>query len=121
MKLNIDCIRDVLLYIEENLKFNESIPISELYKNLSYTKEDLNYTCYQLRQGGFIKALITNYDNSGNIPSHILEMTLEGHNFLENIRKNDNWKKVKQIASSTGSFALSIISKIAEDLILRNL
>ena len=55
MKLNPDCIRDVLLYLEENLKISERefLPITlyTLEEELTkYSKEDIFYSVYNLRQ-----------------------------------------------------------------------
>ena len=39
MKLNYDCIRDVLLYLEENLELNNSIYLENI--KLDYSSDDI--------------------------------------------------------------------------------
>ncbi|MBC3938549.1 hypothetical protein D4A47_06415 [Anaerotruncus massiliensis (ex Liu et al. 2021)] len=41
-------------------------------------------------------------------------MTLSGHEFLESIRDDDRWKRIKSGLSAIRNFSLSAISSIAE-------
>ena len=56
MKLNPDCIRDVLLYLEENLVIKDRnklsvISLNQLKENLSqYDEDDIFYSVYNLYQ-----------------------------------------------------------------------
>ena len=50
MKLNYDCIRDVLLYLEENLELNNSIYSEHI--NLNYSPEDIQYSVLKLEEIG---------------------------------------------------------------------
>ena len=55
MKLEHDCIRDLLLYLEDNLKYNEKININSL-KLDSYSKETLMYTADRLIEAKYLNA-----------------------------------------------------------------
>ena len=46
MKLNYDCIRDILLYLEENLELNNSIYSENI--ELNYSSEDIQYSMLEL-------------------------------------------------------------------------
>lgn len=61
MKLNPDCVRDTLLYLEENLAINcknntfEFITLNQLITGMlekynQYTEEDIWYTVYNLKR-----------------------------------------------------------------------
>lgn len=61
MKLNIDCVRDLLLAIENEVNFTEnlkypSININSLCESdflKKYQKQDVFYTALKLNEGGF--------------------------------------------------------------------
>lgn len=69
MKLNPDCVRDVLLYLEENLKIKNSsefseITLKEIKEALSqYTEEDVFYSVYNLYQIKYIEGKINDVGN----------------------------------------------------------
>ena len=44
-------------------------------------------------------------------------LTPEGHQFLSNIREDNNWNKTKEIAASVGSNALDVIKDIASGVV----
>ena len=49
-----DCVRDVMLYVEENLA-NNGLNISSLYTSLKkYSHEDIKYTCKKLNEALFL-------------------------------------------------------------------
>ena len=47
----------------------------------------------------------------------IKNITYSGHQFLDDIRNDNNWGKVKEIASSVGSISVNAISQIATSVI----
>lgn len=117
MKLNPDCIRDILLTIEEKsntkkaLKFTSSCNVDRL---APYTIEEI---CYHFRQCD-LKGFLYNASPRGNERGYYVEdLTPKGHEFLENIREDTNWKKTKEIASKVGSFSLDMLKDIAASVI----
>lgn len=42
------------------------------------------------------------------------DLTPEGHEFLSNIRDDNNWNKIKSVSVSIGFASLKVISAIAE-------
>ena len=84
MKLNQDCIRDLLLYLEENLKLNDYLSISNIsLKN--YSSEELLYTADKLYEAGYLKCSRKVYDNT-DLMIFVSSITYTGHQFLDNIR-----------------------------------
>lgn len=122
MKLNSDCMRDVMLRIEqmqtitadeENNMSIEALWIEDLYEPLAkYDKKDIFYALYNLDQAEYISTNLINGDDSalGYVVNYI---TYEGHNFLDRIRDPKAWRYIKTAGSAIGNFSLSVINQIA--------
>lgn len=123
MKLNIDCIRDVLIFLEENLEINDDLEIKS--QNLhticnalegKYEKPEIAYTLLKLKEGGYIQA--QKFMGNGIISNIIVSsITYEGHQFIESIRSETVFEEVKNRLGKIGVFALNIIQKVAIDYI----
>ena len=111
MKLIHDCIREVLLYIEDNQKYDDILNMSNMTSK--YSHEDICYTCEKLAEANFLKI---NKDLLGNVL--ILNMTYNGHQFLDNIRDSKVWSNTKSVLSKFESVSIEIISKVASNVIL---
>ena len=113
MKLIHDCVRDVMLYIEDNLKLDCILDISEIQNNLtSYSIEDITYTCEKLDEAGYLET--KRYITGDAI---ILKMTYNGHQFLDTIRDDGIWKETKSKISKLASVSLPVIQQVAAQLI----
>lgn len=124
MKLNYDCVRDVLLYLEDNLSLNNSITFPSDIKEsllLKYSKDDVLYTVKILLN----KKLILGDDNfnyaTGMYTANIESLSFDGHSFLDNIRDNQVWSKSKKILSAFKSVSIEIISQVATNVIYKKL
>lgn len=118
MKLNPNCIRDVMLTIEDK-------PITKRYNCMqlcsilpNYSEEDIYYTCIKLHEGGYLHLDIIG-TNKYMLPkiSTIGDLTFSGHQFLENIRNDSTWNKVLAMAKSVGSFSMPTLSAIAVKIV----
>ena len=104
MELNKDCVRDVLLSCEELLKIDEdgymnSLSHEELGQALpNYKTEDIIYTVVKLKEAGFLDVKVTKAFGNILVDVRIYDITFNGHEFLNDIRDDKNWKKVKDIA-----------------------
>lgn len=111
MKLNHDCIRDLLIYLEENLDYKDKIIINSLKLN-NYSKEELMYTADRLYEANYINVNICwNMDST-----HIIVVTsisYQGHQFLDTIRDDNIWKETKIKASKFASISLPILQELA--------
>jgi len=122
LKLNLECIRSVLLTLEDKLVF--TVKEGSLEKNClslnqlcdvmpDYSKPDIFYSLYNLDQAGYVNISVR--WASGEVYSCIVSgMTYSGHEFLEEIRDSSKWGKVKSAASAVRDYSLSAISSIAE-------
>lgn len=118
MKLSIDCIRDVLIALEENLVLDENHIIQsiefESFCTLlpQYSENDVFYTCQKLDEANYIEFDVLYAGNSAYY-SKISNITFDGHQFLETIRSDKVFNKTKSILSKVGSFTLSAVSQVA--------
>lgn len=117
MKLDIDCVRDILLTVEENTGYNEYMTVSEMSINYDllkkYDSDKVMYHIIQSSKANLIDA--EQIDLAGNIM--IKDLTPYGHKFIANIRENSNWNKVKKIANEVGTTSLEAIMQIAINVI----
>lgn len=127
MELNKDCVRDVLLSCEELLKIDEdgymnSLSHEELGQALpNYKTEDIIYTVVKLKEAGFLDVKVTKAFGNILVDVRIYDITFNGHEFLNDIRDDKNWKKVKEIAKSVGAFSINMIAQIAVGVIQTNI
>lgn len=118
MHLNHDCIRDVLFYLEKS-PYNEPVFFQNLLENLStYSKEDLSYTCIKLYEADMIKGHFIELDGE-NMPyiHSISDITMKGHEFLNDVRSDVVWKKTKGVLSKIGSTSISSIVQVASGVL----
>lgn len=115
MRLDIDCIRDILLTIETNCNsYGEYYYPNLIFESLSdYDEDVLTYHLLALNDGGYISCLY-----SDNSIEEISSLTWEGHQYLDTIRPATVWDKTKTILSKSGVSSLSMVSKIASNVAL---
>lgn len=123
MKLNPDCVRDVMIYLEDNLGIERNrfkyVELTSILKNFSdkYEKEDLLYSMFQLTKSGYIVT-----DFSENIVynkfsiSNVLYITPTGHNFISSSKTKNVWPVAKKILGSLGSVSLSVIESVSSGI-----
>lgn len=125
MKLDTNCVRDVLLAIEELQRVfvnddgdveKEALWINDLYAALpGYGREVVFYTLYNLEQAGYIDLTVQWISGCVNMCA-INHMTYEGHEFLESIRDSRQWTSVKKGLVAVRNYSLSAISSVAEGI-----
>lgn len=116
MKLNPDCIRDILLLAEKetSLDFYLDISPNELPESLiQYAPDEVMYHIKQCELSNLL--LVPSWYLDGSCI--ISYLTPDGHQFLANIREDNNWNKTKEIAASVGSNSLDVIKDIASNVI----
>ncbi len=119
MKLNPDCIRDVLLYLEENLTLKDNhkfsaITLAQLEGALpEHTKEDIFYSVYNLYQIRFIEGKINDVNDMKMFFCEINNITWNGHQFLNTIRPKTVWDATKKGAAKLGIMSMDALSTIA--------
>lgn len=118
MKLDVKCVRSVLLEMEKE-PLNQSLDFGELKRRLpQYSEDELHYACYKLYEAGYIHALRVDMDNvtAPYFPS-LNDITFKGHEFLNNIRDDTVFQKALGIAGKAGSFSLETVAQAASAVI----
>ena len=134
MKLNLDCVRNILLCVEDNTGLRkpcffidsgleksrviiavDPIPVptyqSELHKQ--FNNDELIYHINYC-----IKANLLSTNTPHDAYQIIITgLTPHGHEFLENIRDNKIWSGVKDIAAKVGSKSLDSVYLITSNVI----
>lgn len=122
MKLNPNCIRDVLLYLEENLTITPELELKPLIlgqieKGLPYSKEELANVLLILGEAGFIKEA-HNLDGGNKIyQMSVRRITYSGYQFIETVRPKSVWEQTQYVLKQLGSFSLQLIKDISTDLL----
>lgn len=116
MKLNPDCVRDLLLVIEDTCDSNNSFDYYSNQENKILSKYTPNELYYHFRQADLSGLLHQpNYDMSKNF--YTMDLSPNGHEFLSNIRQDNNWNKTKGIAKEVGSFSLDALKSISTGVV----
>lgn len=109
MELNKDCIRDILLYIEQHNILEKDnfgkdrfhiVTFDELCKSdsVKYEDEIIYYAIQKMEESNLIKFnSLKNHSNLNRcfINYHITEITSKGHEFLDNVKNPDIWNEIK--------------------------
>jgi hypothetical protein len=115
MKLEVDLVRLLLLHIEEHA----TRPISNL-DNIEiegWNTDQIDYHVVQLEDAGFIEASIDivpdNEDRSlEHVTYSVRRLTYKGHEFVETVRDDTTWRKVKEKAKAAGAMTLPALVQI---------
>lgn len=124
MKLDIDCVRDVLLCLEEKLTMDENtyrmnrltaVALSKDPTLSEYDTTQIVYTCMKLYEAGYISLVPTDMDNYNYVI--IDDISFYGFQFLEKIRDPQIYTDTKSKLHKIGSFAFSIVEAVAVEAI----
>lgn len=110
MRLNPDCIRDLLLALEDKVELNLRLDFHKNNCNKLTDKYPPNVILYHLNQC-IESGLLKGKNSAGYIL--IYDITPAGHAFLADIRNDNNWNKTKEIATKVGAFSLNALKDIA--------
>lgn len=126
MRLNHDYIRDILLFIESELEYennkHQELRHGDLLKHKmfsKYNKPELTYALELLIKEGYINCSEEPVFYHGNLMSaYITGLTWKGHELLDNVRNDTVWNAVKQKSMKFGKFSLSTLAACAKELTL---
>lgn len=117
MKLNPECIRDLLLDIEKETDIRNEI-LYDLSSDLSdslakYSNAEIEYHLMQCHLNGFL----INARFFGNSRIAVDYLSPVGHRFLADIRSDTVWSRTTKVAGKIGTWSLDTLSKIAANVI----
>ena len=103
MRLNNDCLRDILLYLESCdyyiLNENNDVESNGVWfekickENAQYSKPEIYYSLSNLEQAGFINMSKSSFSNS--LDCCVNFITFQGHEFLNQIKDDKNWSRIQ--------------------------
>lgn len=114
MKLNPDCVRHVLLVVEELSNFDNFFCFPKDWPKDSfdvYSAQEIRYHIEQCFASGLLLEAKGARDLSMNI--FIQDLSPAGHKLLADIRPENNWTKIKKILSKAGTVTLKLIESVA--------
>lgn len=100
MKLNYDCIRDVLIALENELQpsIEFQISLNDMCDKFfsDYLMEDVGYSLIKLKEAGYIDAVLV-YDDLWEIFDVVCrDITFDGHKYLDAVRNSSIWADIKR-------------------------
>ena len=98
MKRDMELVRLILLKIEEEYR---STAIYDL-KITGYDMETIAYHCKILKEAGLVSDYGVQYADNSLWSFGVGSLTWEGNDFLDKIRDNSQWKKVKDVITQKG-------------------
>nr|WP_305040311.1 DUF2513 domain-containing protein [Enterococcus faecium] len=119
MKLNQDCVRDILLLIEDEISFGSFLRLEFFLaseKLSKYDSETIKYTLAKLDETEFLKSN-TRWVNNDLASFSTGMITWKGHKFLDTIRDEKVWSNTKSIISKFSSVSISMVESIASNVI----
>ncbi len=99
-----DYIRDLLIDFERS---EEWFMVVALLVDATAEEEKKFAYCELLVEAGYLKC----YEN------HAYRMTSKGHDFVQAIREDEDWMKIKALSASIGGATLDILNDIAIGLL----
>jgi hypothetical protein len=117
MRLSPDCVRDILLYLEDNLELSSeleflSVSAKTISESLPYSLPEIVNTLILLHEAGFLQVSV---DRAGDkiVIFDVVRLTYAGHQFLESVRPKTTWEKVVGACTKFGSFSLDFVMQVA--------
>ncbi|MFK4824832.1 DUF2513 domain-containing protein [Paenochrobactrum sp. BZR 588] len=117
MKLEVDLLRDLLMYVEEKA----DRPISHLTEIIlkDWEEQTVAYHVMLAAEAGLIIAHISEIPDEYepiflNIRYSVARLTFNGHQFLESIRDPKYWSFIKTTSKNVGNITIGMIGSIAQ-------
>lgn len=111
----MDLIRLILLKIEDEYKTDDIIEM----KIDDYDRDTIIYHCQLLSEAGMISHCKTEHADGGVYLFWVGPLTWEGHDFLDSIRDNSRWNKVKETVKEHAlPFAVDVIKDVAKAFVM---
>lgn len=116
MKLNNDCLRDILLTVE-SIRYGSVLTLDGLHNRLpDYSRNELEYHCLKLHEANYLTIRMVKQGLNYEV-AHIKDLTYQGHEFLNNIHSDDIWNHVKSIGQKVGASSISATTQIAATVV----
>lgn len=118
MKLNPDCVRDVLMALEgitdgrTSYTFGSFEAFKENFSLAAYTADEVEYHLRQCDLNGFLVG--ARFGASGEFT--VIDLSPRAHEFLANIRSETIYKATKERLGKVGVFSLKALVDVAKSV-----
>lgn len=122
MKLNADCVRQVMLTIESFGLTDPANTLTIFDKLPDFSEEDVIYACYKLKESSlinFVKTPVIGWPYGSYQQFKNAELTAQGHDFLTQIANDTVWNRIKQKLKQFASISIPIIIEAATSTVLK--
>lgn len=118
MKLNPDCVRDIILTLEENLIIDEDGDIEQLtveeicsFKQLSsYQSNEIIHIIKILYDSSMLKPGKKYISDTCN---RVADITPQGYEFIDSIKSKNKWNKLKSYTKPLGELTIKALFDLA--------
>ena len=118
----MDLLRDILLFAEKHESYPDGGKVP--FKKDGVSELAISFHIGLLENAKFVIAQSDN-EMYGSYPYKkfyvVVSITWNGYEFLDKIRDEKQWKRIKQMLSKTGDFSFETISRAASSLIAEQL
>jgi len=111
MKLNPDCIRGLLLVLEEQPRQINAPTVIKDPTLSDYSRADVEYALEKLIEAGLVNG--RTHVTKSCIVFTLDSISVTGHKFLDDIRSPKLWSKIKGTASDLGMTSIKSLIPIA--------
>lgn len=128
MQINLDCLKDVLIYCINNIDYEEehnnwytkTVNLNLLYEAnelKDYDRKDIMRSVLKLKECGYITISTYFPENKPYLERCSIEdITMRGYQFADTIKEPTIWDRTKSIASKVGNHTLGFIEGVAHDI-----
>lgn len=117
MKLNPDCLRAILLFVEDETDLDNSVVIGPYEMPSCLLDFPQNEVMYHIKQAELSNLiLVDRWFMDGSCL--IKYLTPDGHQFIGNIQSENLWNRVKNVAKNAGVNTIPALVQIASNLAL---
>ena len=124
MKRDLDLIREIMLVLEDKMEYGKnfkSTQLIEVIQDKTLSAEKLAYHVGLLVENDFIKAKEYKYQSGEPTDYLINTITSQGQDFIDTIRQDTTWNKIKDKSSNIGGFTLSLLVDIGKEYLKKQI
>lgn len=120
MQRDLDLIRKLLFWIEENCDGSHTYSSVQIHLD-GYSLKEINFNLSLMKEANLICLVPSPRANPNARNVQFTHQTNEGCDFLDSIRNDSSWNKVKEkLLELGGSFTLTIVKDLAIRLLESN-
>lgn len=122
MKLDMDLVRQLLFFFES--KAGRGHILSSDIKIEGRDDQDVfQYHLARMYEAGFLVCELTRSKSTPDRTITVIpfELTWSGHQFLETIRDDEVWRRVKAGAYHIGNFSFEVLKDVAKGIVRKKL